>query len=411
MYTNLYAFTLGREWKLSLAELFALFGEKSYHSHSETIAIFSIPLEEKQIIAQFRNIWGSIRVMKVMRESDLKRFPTDVIEIIGKPEGKYHFALWVYGENFEQSHVWLRIKKTLSEKWISARLINNENKNINAAAWKNEKLGKSQSEFNLIKIEGNAYLTITLACQDIDAYAKRDTEKSRDMVVGMMPPKLCQMMINIASENGMSGIYDPFCGLGTFLIEGANMGYKKLSGSDILPRMVDATKSSLENFIREESVWQDRIRKVGGTPAKDFRDLDTRVFEQDAEHIENITHPESLDHTNIVSEGYLGDIMSSRDISLDRIKGERKKLSKIYEGYFLGLKKKKFRGNIVMSFPFWSINEEFTYFSEIYEIIEKSGFMITPLLPSHMKLNTMKWSLLYRRSSQTVGREILKISL
>jgi hypothetical protein len=56
MYTNLYAFTLGREWKLSLAELFALFGEKSYHSHSETIAIFSIPLKEKQIIAQFRNI-------------------------------------------------------------------------------------------------------------------------------------------------------------------------------------------------------------------------------------------------------------------------------------------------------------------------------------------------------------------
>lgn len=43
--------------------------------------------------------------MKVMRESDLKRFPTDVIEIIGKPEGKYHFALGVYGENFEQSHV------------------------------------------------------------------------------------------------------------------------------------------------------------------------------------------------------------------------------------------------------------------------------------------------------------------
>lgn len=43
-----------------------------------------------------------------------------------------------------------------------------------------------------------SYLTVTLACQDVDAYAKRDTEKSRDMVVGMMPPKLCQMMINIA---------------------------------------------------------------------------------------------------------------------------------------------------------------------------------------------------------------------
>lgn len=260
------------------------------------------------------------------------------------------------------------------------------------------------------KQEKNFYLAITLSCQDIDAYAKRDTEKSRDMVVGMMPPKLCQMMINIAGNNGKQGIYDPFCGLGTFLIEGANMGITPIYGSDISARMVEASKTSIDNFIKEEIVWQDRIRKVWGTPAKDFRNLDVWVFEQDAENIDKIVHPECLNNTIIVSEGYLGDIMSSRDISLDRIKGERKKLSKIYEWFFLWLKKKKFRGNIVMSFPFWSINEEFTYFSEIYEIIEKSGFMIIPLLPSHMKLNTMKWSLLYRRSSQTVGREILKIS-
>ena len=232
MSSPLYAFSLGREWKLSLAELFALFGEKSYHSHSEMVAIFSISDEENSIITKFRNIGGSIRVMKIVANTNPGKFPTDVIEIIGKPEGKFHFALGAYGETLEQSHVGLRIKKTLSEKGISARLINTENKNINAAAWKKEKLGKSQSEYNLISVpviasetkqsrntgtldlharfhsarddeiqEKGIYLAITLACQDIDAYAKRDTEKSRDMVVGMMPPKLCQMMINIASDN------------------------------------------------------------------------------------------------------------------------------------------------------------------------------------------------------------------
>lgn len=114
--SNLYAFSLGREWKLSLAELFALFGEKSYHSHSETVAIFSLSDEEKSIITKFRNIGGSIRVMKILRGTELKKFPTDVIEIIGKPEGKFHFALGAYGENFEQSNTGLRIKKTISEK-------------------------------------------------------------------------------------------------------------------------------------------------------------------------------------------------------------------------------------------------------------------------------------------------------
>ena len=114
--SNLYAFSLGREWKLSLAELFALFGEKNYHSHSEMVAIFSISDEENSIITKFRNIGGSIRVMKIIGETEARKFPTDVIEIIGKPEGKFHFALGAYGTDFEQNNIGLRIKKTLGEK-------------------------------------------------------------------------------------------------------------------------------------------------------------------------------------------------------------------------------------------------------------------------------------------------------
>jgi len=77
--------------------------------------------------------------------------------------------------------------------------------------------------------------------QDIENYSKRDYGKTRDMEVGMLPPKLAQMMLNIAaschactprginsygrnlskkdsgisSKTGMTNIkvYDPFCGL------------------------------------------------------------------------------------------------------------------------------------------------------------------------------------------------------
>jgi tRNA G10 N-methylase Trm11 len=107
---------------------------------------------------------------------------------------------------------------------VSARLVNIENKNIVSAVFKRERLGKTLSEYNLIHIDGMTYLAVTLACQDIDAYAKRDTGKSRDMVVGMMPPKLCQIMINIGfggirDQADTRALYDPFCGLGTILIE------------------------------------------------------------------------------------------------------------------------------------------------------------------------------------------------
>ncbi len=309
------------------------------------------------------------------------------------------------------SDIWLRLKKTLGEKWISSRLVNTENKNINAATWKKEKLGKSQSEFNLICLNWKCYIAQTLACQDIDAYARRDLKKSRDMTVGMMPPKLVQMLLNIASKGNAQSkkIYDPFCWLGTTLIEAANMGFSTLYGSDISTKMVEATRESMEGYIEEEKLWQDRIKKVWGTPHRDIEKLHWKVWEWDASTIGETKI--SLDYALIVSEGYLWDIMNPRDVSLIRVQEERKKLARIYTGFFQWLKERKFNGTLVMSFPFWSIHGTYSYFTEIYDILEQKWFRIEPLLPSSMKLNTMKWSLLYKRESQTVGREIIKIYL
>lgn len=40
----------------------------------------------------------------------------------------------------------------------------------------------------------------TIWIQDIEAYSERDINRDRSMVVGMMPPKLAQMMICYASH-------------------------------------------------------------------------------------------------------------------------------------------------------------------------------------------------------------------
>jgi tRNA G10 N-methylase Trm11 len=53
---------------------------------------------------------------------------------------------------------------------------------------------------------------ITVLFQDVDEYSARDYGKNvRDMDVGMLPPKLAQMMLSISGE--ARGIYDPFVGL------------------------------------------------------------------------------------------------------------------------------------------------------------------------------------------------------
>lgn len=228
---NLYAFTLGREWKVSLAELFALWGTDAYQSHTETIAIFQIMgYSVEQLQRKFLTIGGSIRIIAILGDTTPASFPTDVIEFMGgqKGTGKIDFALASYGVEFRLSDIGLRIKKTMQDAGSSIRLANVKNENINAASFKKERLAKTGHEYSIICVPVIArheaiqvpgaldrhtplrsvrddrnqeicYIGRTLACQDIDSYAKRDTTKTRDMIIGMMPPKLVQMMINIAT--------------------------------------------------------------------------------------------------------------------------------------------------------------------------------------------------------------------
>lgn len=262
---NTYAFTLGREWKLSLAELFHIFGAESYQSHSEEVAIFHIyEWSGEQIEKRFMTIGGSIRVIRIMSESTPETFPTDILthlKQLSKTE-RITFALGTYGCATGILDRAMRMKKTLTDSGYSVRVVNHEAKNINAASFKKERLAKSKHEYNLIKVGDKSYLGQTLACQDIDAYVKRDIGKDRDMIVGMMPPKLVQMMINIGQTREQKSIYDPFCGLGTTLIEAANMGYTNIYGSDLSVEMVRATKKSLADFIATEKTWQERIKAV-----------------------------------------------------------------------------------------------------------------------------------------------------
>lgn len=51
-----------------------------------------------------------------------------------------------------------------------------------------------------MKAGKSAYFGVTIAYQDVDAYAQRDMDKTRDMGVGMLPPKLAQMMINLSGQ-------------------------------------------------------------------------------------------------------------------------------------------------------------------------------------------------------------------
>lgn len=54
----------------------------------------------------------------------------------------------------------------------------------------------------------------TVWIQDIESYSDRDMNRDRSMTVGMMPPKLAQIMVNLGTKGSYNDmVWDPFCGL------------------------------------------------------------------------------------------------------------------------------------------------------------------------------------------------------
>ena len=191
-------------------------------------------------------------------------------------------------------------------------------------------------------------------------------------------------------------IYDPFCGLGTVLIEAAHMGYDTVYGSDLSAAMVAAADKSMGEFAKKNDI-----------------DLDGLVFEADASKIATtIPDAMNINTTSIVSEGYLGDVMGAKTITPDKITEQCRKLARIYDGMFRDLRTIGFRGTIIICFPFWDNRGKDVFFEDIIAIIDRYGFERKELLGENIPFRTTAHgSLLYRRPGQTVGREIYKLQL
>ena len=214
----MFVFILGREFRLSLAEISSLFPGAVFEAANEQLALIS-GVSESEVCAHFAHMGGIIKVIKILDEvKDVPDFMTEATEYLRQVDrtNKVPFAVAGYGEKIDNFATGLRIKKflkTCEDK--SFRLVNKEPKNINSAVYKKEHLAESNTELNYVKIGKIAYMGITIAYQDVDAYAARDMDKTRDMGVGMLPPKLAQTMVNLIGIQSAehSAIYDPFCGL------------------------------------------------------------------------------------------------------------------------------------------------------------------------------------------------------
>lgn len=83
----------------------------------------------------------------------------------------------------------------------------------------------------------------TIWVQDFEDWGKRDYGKPQvEAHVGMLPPKVARMMINLSQS---TNILDPFCGTGTILMEALTIGLSAI-GSDKDFRQIERARKNLE---------------------------------------------------------------------------------------------------------------------------------------------------------------------
>lgn len=245
---------LGRQPAIGLAELESLYGAKKLHPAGPQAALLDI--EPAHI--DFSRLGGSIKLAQVQTElattnwRDIESYLIKSIPSIlsSLPEGKFKLGISCYGLRARTSEInasGLRLKKLIKEAGRSVRIVPNKTSSLNSAQVLHNQLT------SLLGLEIVAYrngsktlICQTIAEQDIEAYSSRDQNRpKRDAKVGMLPPKLAQIIINLTAPTANATVLDPFCGTGVILQEALLMGYE-VYGTDIEERMIEYSRANLE---------------------------------------------------------------------------------------------------------------------------------------------------------------------
>lgn len=247
---------LGRLPKLSIAELEAMFGKSHVRAVSRSTAV--VDTDRLSI----DSLGGSLKCGTIIHTLPADGHPTlehashwitrTYVHQLLAVGGKITLGISAYGFSTsprQLQKIGLSLKSSIKRHGASLRLVPNTTTALSTATSHNNKLGLSpkKRELFIIKTDDGAILIAeSNGAQNITAYARRDHNRPRrDAFVGMLPPKLAQIMINVAVGNAAKAtILDPFCGTGTVLQEALLKEYD-VCGSDLSQKMIDYTTENL----------------------------------------------------------------------------------------------------------------------------------------------------------------------
>ncbi len=407
---NEYAFVLGSNWLLSIAELLVHVQDRGLGAtlvdHSRNIAILDIKekLDTNQIVDIQGSLGGCYKIGRVLYRYDIdvvrKAFPVDGKltkedrdELIKMPwltrvwqnprAKKIKFGISTYPEFDGRSAIqYRRFTRTMDEQIKNALIEKGARKvdyfaydkpdkrvteRVNLALWpksiaENNLLIPPNSEILAAFTAKYLYFARTLVVYDSVLQQYRDESRPYISSEISTSPKICRTLLNLAGARPGDTVLDPFCGTGTLLMEAAMLGMKVI-GIDIESNQVQGTKSNL--------IW---FGKDAG------QRVDFEVIRGDARELSKLVRKQV---DAIAFEPSLGPIYSKQPKKRDAEASVRE-LTELYRtvlnqaGEILHPE-----GRVAMTIPV-IVTEEGTTSIDVREMLKGTGFEAYKLLPAGM---------------------------
>ena len=391
---------LGRQPALGLAELESLFGGKKIKPVGNEAVIVDIDPTE----FPFKRLGGSIKAAKLLTRldfADWQKITDYLVEHVPKhtcciPEGKLTFGLSVYGldvkvKDIERGALAVKKAHKSGKNKRPVRVVPNKAKELNSAqVLHNNMTDELGMELLVVADRDGVLLAQTTHVQDIDAYAARDQKRpKRDAKVGMLPPKLAQIIINLASQKLESVneesvqrpvVLDPFCGTGVVLQEALLMGYD-VFGTDVDLRMMQYSEQNIEWLKSQHSVAGEHHVTIGDATVFDWRG----AFDI------------------VACETYLGRPFSHTP-QKDTLKKVMHDVDTIHKKFLQNMAKQTDKDiRLCLAVPAWKTKDGFEHLPTL-DHLEKLGY--TRLSFTHVSNE----DLIYHREGQIVGRELVVIT-
>ena len=384
--------TLGRQPKIGIAELESMFGADAVQPYGAQAVFLDIEAEK----VPFTRLGGSTRLCRVLAELPGVQWPAVrdyIVKTIPEheqyvPDGKLTIGLSLLGVKANVKDIercLLTAKKAVKALDRSVRIVPNKQPELNAAQIiHNDLTGTNGWELVVVSDGKTAWLCQTTDVQDIEAYAARDQARPyRDARVGMLPPKLAQTIINLASANtepAKTLVLDPFCGTGVVLQEATLMGYD-VYGTDLEPRMIEYSVGNL-HWLREKT------ENVGEY---------VRIEVGDATKHRWHNQPDV-----VACETYLGQPYATLP-PLDQLKKNIQYVNNLHEAFLRNIHQQITSGTrLCIAVPAWRTKTGFTHLP-VLDQLPQLGYNRVKFV------HVGKQDLVYHRENQIVARELVVI--